>query len=108
MQSNTLLIVRSKVPTDLITEFDRWYGSDHSPLATTVLGASGFWRYWSDTDPQIHFAFYEFQDADAAVAAQASPGNAGLIKEYDERWGGRIERTREIVTRAPVHSSVHS
>lgn len=108
MQSNTLLIVRSKVPVDLIAEFDRWYGSDHSPLATSVLGATGFWRYWSDTDPQIHFAFYEFANADAAIAAQKSPGNAGLIKEYDERWGGKIERTREIVTKAAEQTSIHA
>lgn len=100
MAPDVLLIVRSEVPEDVREDFDHWYGSDHVILATRILGASRNWRFWSVTDPSIHYAFYQFESAQAALDAQASPGNKDLIAEYDGRWQGRIHRSREIVTAA--------
>ena len=92
------LIVRAKVADPQVrVEFDRWYEREHLPEAIEVFAARRAWRGWSDTDPEIHYAFYEFADVAAASAVAESAGIGELIAEFDRLWSGRVTRTREIV-----------
>ncbi|MDE2007782.1 MAG: hypothetical protein KGI51_14530 [Rhodospirillales bacterium] len=86
--------------------FEHWYETEHMPDAIAAFGAAGGWRCWSRTEPAVHFAFYSFPDAEAALAAAASPRLPALIAEFDRVWGGRVTRTREVLecagTRRPA------
>jgi hypothetical protein len=42
--------------------FDAWYSREHLPDAVKSFGAVKAWRYWSDTDPSLHQAMYQFTD----------------------------------------------
>jgi hypothetical protein len=77
--------------------FDRWYQSEHLPDAVRVFQAVGAWRCWSETDPSVHYAFYQFADVEAAQAVLRSDGMRGLIAEFDRAWGARVRRSRDIL-----------
>lgn len=100
MDAPVLFLVRSQVPAEERADFDHWYETDHMPLAADVLGAGRRWRYWSHVDPSIHYAIYEFATVEQLTAALATPGNEELIREYDARWGNRVQRTRDIIVNA--------
>ena len=78
-------------------QFDHWYATEHLPDAVAAFGARRAWRCWSRTDPAVHFAFYEFADAQAAEALSASPALRRLVAEFDRVWGSRVTRTREVL-----------
>ncbi|MBT7756057.1 MAG: hypothetical protein HN732_01945 [Rhodospirillaceae bacterium] len=48
-------------------------------------------------EPNVHIAFYEFPDLDAANALINSEIMVGFIKEFDRHWEGKVVRTRELV-----------
>ena len=77
--------------------FDRWYGSEHLPEAFEIFRANGAWRCWSETDPSVHYAFYQFSGVEAAQAVLGSQGMRGLIAEFDRAWGTRVRRSRDIL-----------
>jgi len=77
--------------------FDRWYGSEHLPQAFGIFQARSAWRCWSETDPSVHYAFYQFADVKAAQAVLGSEGMRGLIAEFDRAWGTRVRRSRDIL-----------
>jgi hypothetical protein len=77
--------------------FDRWYEQEHLPQAKEAFRALRAWRGWSEVNPAIHYAFYEFPDVAAAQAAVNSDAMKRLIAEFDRAWGTRVTRTREIV-----------
>src|SRR5215203_3922360 len=62
-----LFIVRAEVndPGDR-EAFDRWYEQEHLPQAAAAFQAIRAWRGWSELNPEIHIAFYEFPDLTAA------------------------------------------
>ena len=91
------LIVRSIVPSEMREAFDGWYETEHLPDGRRTFNAIGARRGWSDVEPGVHYAFYEFPDLTQAKAALESPGITAMIAEYDRVWQGRIERTRDIV-----------
>lgn len=91
-------IVRAQV-VDLAVKdaFDRWYQDEHLPEAMKAFGAKGAWRAWSDMDPSVHYAFYEFDDI---ATVRALPGSAAikpLIAEFDRVWGKKVLRARDGV-----------
>jgi len=93
-----LFIVRAQV-VDLAVKdaFDKWYQDEHLPEAMKAFGAKGAWRAWSDLDPSVHLAVYEF---DGIAQARAVPGSAAigpLIAEFDRAWGKKVVRTRDAV-----------
>jgi len=95
------LIVRADVAAPKDREaFDRWYAVEHLPDAIKAFGARHAWRGWSQVDPAIHYAFYEFGSLAAAKAATASDAIKGLIAEFDRVWGDRVTRTRDVVEKA--------
>jgi len=91
------LIVRSVVSEPLRARFDHWYGSDHLPRAIVDLAAEKCWRFWSTTDPSVHYAAYRFADMDALTRGMNSDGFRGLVADYDRNWPTGVARTREIV-----------
>jgi hypothetical protein len=93
-----MLIVRAEVadPADR-PSFDRWYNDEHLQDALTTFQADRAWRSWSKTDPGSHCAFYEFSEVEAARAALQSDGTKLLIAKFDQMWGKRVTRTRDIV-----------
>ena len=92
------LVVRAEVPNEADrAPFDHWYATDHLPWAIRVFGARRGWRCWSRTDPQLHYAFYEFVNVDEARAATDPNSIAPLVADFDRVWGNRVARRREIL-----------
>ena len=53
-------MVRAQVPSESErAKFDQWYGTHHLPLAMDALHADKGWRFWSRSDPSVHYATYE-------------------------------------------------
>jgi hypothetical protein len=77
--------------------FDRWYASDHMPLAIRTFAAQRGWRCWSRSEPAVHYAFYEFADAGQAQALIGSEKIRPLIADFDRVWGDRVARRREVL-----------
>lgn len=98
MAAKALLIVRAEVadPADR-PHFDRWYNDEHLRNALATFQADRAWRSWSKTDPTSHYAFYEFSEIEAAHAALRSEATKLLIAKFDQTWGERVIRTRDIV-----------
>lgn len=95
------LIVRAEVADAADRQaFDRWYGEEHLPEALAAFRARRAWRGWSDTDPRVHYAFYEFADIAAVRSVMKSEALRGLVAEFDRVWGKRVKRTREVVESA--------
>lgn len=89
-------IVRATV-TDLAKReaFDKWYAEEHLPDAVKSFGARKAWRYWSESDPAVHIAQYQFADR-AALDHGTRPENmTRLVADFDKAWPG-IPRAREI------------
>jgi len=90
-------IVRAVVAEADRHDFDHWYRTEHLPDALKAFNAQSAWRAWSRTDPSVHYAYYQFPDAAAAEAVNASPAIGMLVAEFDARWGTRVTRTRKII-----------
>ena len=96
------LVVRSLV-ADIADQpaFDNWYRTDHAPLAARTLGAESVRRYWSVSDPHVHYAIYAFADLGVLERAMKSAEVPRLMAEYDASWPEpRATRSREIWTDA--------
>jgi hypothetical protein len=77
--------------------FDTWYKDEHLPDAAKSFRAEKAWRCWSDTDPAVHLAFYQFADRPALDRATAPDAIKRLVADFDKAWAG-IPRSREIMT----------
>jgi len=90
------LIVRAEVDEESRTAFDAWYESEHLPDALRDFNGVSAMRGWSEVEPGIHLAFYEFPDLPAANKLLASDLMKNFIKEFDRHWAGKVTRTREV------------
>jgi hypothetical protein len=107
MSNKAFLIVRAEVATPSDRPlFDDWYRTEHLPEAAAAFKAERAWRSWSRLEPSIHYAFYEFSDIGAALAAIHSEAINSLIAKFDDAWGDRVTRTRDVVE--TVHSLPHT
>ena|SRR5687768_2956336 len=79
--------------------FGEWYRDEHLRQAVQAFGAEKAWRFWSETDPSVHQATYQFADRAAADRATdlKSAGMKVLVAHFDRDWPG-IPRTRETFT----------
>jgi hypothetical protein len=77
--------------------FDRWYRDEHLPDAVKAFDARAAWRGWSQTDPAVHCAFYQFDSVEAVDAVQDGSAIKALIAEFDRCWNGKVTRTREVI-----------
>ena len=90
------LIVRADVEETSREEFDYWYETEHLPNALRDFKAIGAMRGWSEVEPNIHLAFYEFPDLTTANDLLQSDLMRDFIKNFDRQWDGKVTRTREI------------
>lgn len=98
MQSPACLLVQAEVRDDAdIEKFDVWYEREHLPDARKAFSAVRAWRCWSSLNPRIHHAYYEFSSEADALAVLESNAIKALIQEFDETWGDRVKRSREIL-----------
>ncbi len=91
------LAVRAEVPEAERARFDHWYATDHLPWALKAFGARRAWRAWSQSDPAVHVAFYEFDSVEAARAGTAPDKIQPLVADFDRVWGDRVPRRRAIL-----------
>ena len=98
MQSPAFLVVRAEVrdATD-IAAFDNWYEKHHLPDAKKAFEATRAWRCWSIVEPHVHHAYYEFPSEEAALAIHKMEAMQAMVLEFDETWGDRVNRTRDIL-----------
>ncbi len=93
-----LFIVRAEMADPSVRDdFDRWYQQEHLPDAVKAFSARRAWRGWSEVEPLVHYAFYEFDDLASVQAIQGSDALNALIAEFDRLWGERVTRSRDIV-----------
>jgi len=91
-----LLVVRSVVRNAADREgFDLWYATDHMPKALALLGAVKGWRFWSETDPAVHYAVYRYASLDA-LTNRDDRNRKALMAEYEQAWPG-VTRSREVL-----------
>jgi hypothetical protein len=96
--AQTWFMVRAELADPADRErFDHWYASDHLPWAVREFGARRGWRCWSHTEPNVHYAFYEFADLQAAQAATAPARVRPLVEDFDRVWGDRVARRRDMI-----------
>ena len=91
------LIVRAKVDESCKIQFDKWYENEHLPEALEAFSALTAKRGWSNVEPNVHIAFYEFQNLEAAEAIISSDTMKAFVQEFDRNWLGKVERTRELI-----------
>ena len=77
--------------------FDAWYKDEHLPDAAKSFRAEKAWRCWSDTDPSVHVAFYQFADRAALDHGTAPEVIKRLVADFDKAWSG-VPRSRETMT----------
>jgi len=90
------LIVRAEVDEESREKFDEWYETEHLPDALRDFNSLSAMRGWSDVEPGVHLAFYEFSDLAAANTLLSSDLMKKFIKEFDRHWSGKVVRTREV------------
>ena len=91
-------IVRAQVVDASVKEaFDRWYQDEHLPDAVKAFGARRAWRGWSEVDPSVHYAVYEFDDIATLRAIPGSAAMKELVAEFDRAWGDKVLRGRDSV-----------
>ena len=92
-----VFIVRAEVPKADRKAFEDWYENEHLEEAKLSFKALNAWRGWSRVDFSIHTAFYEFETVEAAVAIQESEALRVLVGKFNEVWGERVSRTRDVI-----------
>jgi hypothetical protein len=100
MPAEAFLVVRSVVAEPLRAEFDRWYAGHHMPMAARQFVTDKAWRFWSVTDPAVHYAVYRFADLATLQSRLAPEEFRPLVEDYDRAWPQGVTRTREILTLA--------
>ena len=92
-------MVRARIGADVAKEdFERWYRDEHLPDALKTFKAKRAWRAWSDVDPSVHYAFYEFDSMADARAIEGSEGLKRLVADFDRAWGDKVVRSREFMS----------
>jgi hypothetical protein len=50
------ILIRSVVPNASDRKaFDYWYETDHLPLVMSKMNVTQAWRFWSQSDPSVHY-----------------------------------------------------
>src|SRR6266568_4838248 len=92
-------VVRAVVADPALRQkFDDWYANDHLPLAVKAFRAEKGFRFWSETDTNVHYAVYRFAGMSELTRATSSPQFKELVADFDRTWPSGITRTREILT----------
>ena len=99
MEGSAFVLVRSVVANpDDRKPFDQWYQTDHIPLVfAKIENVNRIWRFWSKSDPSIHYSLSEFADIGEFERAAGSEGFKYIVADYDRAWGARVTRTRDLL-----------
>ena len=98
------LIVRSTVPAVADrAPFDAWYQDDHMAAVIREYRPLRCWRSWSTLEPEIHYAFYEFETADRLKQVMETQSFADLVDDFSTTWAGKVTRTRDITITSRIH-----
>jgi hypothetical protein len=93
-------VVRSTVKDAALRQkFDHWYSTDHMPWALREFKCEKAWRFWSETDPSVHQATYQFDNLEALEATRKSEGMKALVADFDKAFP-TVTRAREVLTLA--------
>ena len=69
-------MVRAQVADEADRQkFDHWYGSHHVPMAMDRFRCEKGWRFWSRSDPSVHYALYQFADLATLRARLEEPAS---------------------------------
>ena len=91
------LMVRAQMAEEADrAKFDQWYGVHHVPLAMDKFRAERGWRFWSRSDPSVHYALYQFKDMAAVRSSLDSPDFKLLVADFDQAWP-HVSRTRDLI-----------
>ena len=94
----TSYIVRAQLVDPAVRDaFDKWYQDEHLPDAVKAFGARRAWRGWSEVEPDVHYAVYEFDDLATVQALPGSPASDAMVAEFDRHWDGKVTRSRDVV-----------
>ena len=91
------LIVRAEVEKSSRERFDKWYEKKHLSDALRGFDALSAMRGWSDVEPGIHLAFYEFPNLKSANTILHSAVIKDFIAEFDRHWQNKVTRTRDVI-----------
>ena len=94
----TFFIVRAVVVAPLREKFDHWYSTDHLPWAIKAFKCDKAWRFWSELEPGVHYAVYQFADKAACDAALAGDEFKALVADFNRAFPQGVTRTRDVVT----------
>ena len=89
------LIVKAKVPNNLIKNFDEWYKKYHLTEAHMNFKSISSFRGWISKNE--HHAFYQFKDLSTAKNILDSKELSLMIKKFDKKWLGNVSRSRELI-----------
>tara|TARA_B100001778_G_C18071175_1_gene398602 strand:+ start:214 stop:513 length:300 start_codon:yes stop_codon:yes gene_type:complete len=89
------LIVKAKVPNNLIKNFDEWYKKNHLTEAHMNFKSISSFRGWINKNE--HHAFYQFKDLSTAKNILDSKELSLMIKKFDKKWLGNVSRSRELI-----------
>jgi hypothetical protein len=90
-------MVRAQVPNESErAKFDQWYATHHLPLAMEKFQAENGWRFWSRSDPSVHYALYQFKDMTTLRNVLDGSGFKALIADFDQAWP-HVTRSRDLI-----------
>ena len=86
MEGSAFVLVRSVVANpDDRKPFDQWYQTDHIPLVfAEIANVNRIWRFWSKSDPSIHYSLSEFADIGEFERAAGSEGFKYIVLQVVE------------------------
>jgi len=98
MEANkAYFMVRAQVANESDrAKLDQWYGTHHLPLAMDKFPAQKGWRFWSRSDPSVHYALYQFNDMATLRNSLESPGFKLLVADFDNAWP-QVSRSRDLI-----------
>jgi len=95
--SKACFMVRAQVTNAADREtFDQWYSTHHVPMAMDRFRCEKGWRFWSRSDPSVHYALYQFADLATLRARLEEPGFKELVADFNEAWPN-VPRTRDLI-----------
>ena len=90
-------MVRAQVTNEADREkFNHWYATSHVPMAMERFRCEKAWRFWSRSDPSVHYALYQFTDMATLRARLDEPGFKELVDDFNRAWPN-VPRTRDMM-----------
>ena len=96
----SFFLVHAVIAEPLRDKFDHWYSTDHLPRAIRIFKCEKAWRFWSEAEPGVHYAVYQFADkARLDAAYDDSLGVTAAFNHIGFNWTAyfrALGRTRPI------------